>query len=224
MFDNFGEILLRKPLFTYDSLFDYNGKSINHNELLDKFLSNSKFLESIFWSSPSFYKIILDYKNGKVLDEKKKKKISLSLKKYIIRSATRPTPFGTFSGISIRDLHSAELNSHQVNKRKLRIDLSILGKIIKALENNNVLKNYIQYHINNTLYTKDDEYRFYEIKNDLENIIQVSSLEKTKILDEVISYIKTDKINFQVLFTMFEDRFEKEELFSFFEQLIEMKF
>lgn len=101
MFDNFEKVLHRIPIFPLNTLFDKNGETTDLDIIVKEFLKNKFFWEAIFWGSPTFYRVLMDFSEGKITDEKKKLKILNTLKKYIIRSATRPTPYGTFAGVSL---------------------------------------------------------------------------------------------------------------------------
>ncbi len=223
MFDNFEKLLIRKPLFSYEILFDESGLS-KGDVFFQSLLNDDKFLEAIYWSSISFYKTLKKYKEGKIKDEKKKKRILLSLKKFIIRSATRPIPFGAFAGISIQNISISKSNESNSIKRKLRIDMSILSKIIKSIENNHELVNHLPYQLNNTLYDLSNHYRFYEISRASEPKIQISSLDKSTILKRIITDLKNCKINFNQLYLKFKDEFDRDELLIFFKELVEMCF
>jgi hypothetical protein len=127
-----------------------NGETTDLDILVKEFLKNKVFLEAIFWSSPTFYRVLLEFSEGKITDEKKKRKVLNTLKKYIIRSATRPTPYGTFAGVSLSSIGTTSQDAF--SKRKLRLDISILRKIKFSIETHPKLSSYLNFQINNTLY------------------------------------------------------------------------
>ncbi|GAA0462701.1 lantibiotic dehydratase [Alkalibacillus silvisoli] len=84
-----------KPLEFIDSDF------LNSSLDIIKFCKNDKFfLQKIHISSPELYKSLinldLDNINTSKKKQKKVKQIASSLLKYLLRSSSRPTPFGVF--------------------------------------------------------------------------------------------------------------------------------
>lgn len=221
MFDTFEKALLRNPIFPLTTLFNQNGETLDLDILAKEFLANKVFLEAVFWSSTTFYKVLLDYSDGKITDEKKKRKVSNTLKKYIIRSATRPTPYGTFAGVS---LSSFDTTSQAVfSKRKLRLDISILRKIKTSIETHPEFFSYLNFQINNTLYEVNREYRFLEVNLLVDGKCQITALEKNQILKKLISICKKKPISFDTFYANFSKDFEKQELLDFFNELIQMR-
>lgn len=223
MFNNFDRVFNRFPIFSYRELFDDNIKSNNLDKIAIKFLNDPVFLESIFWSSNSFYQVLHDYKLGKISDEKKRKNILLTLKKYIIRSATRPTPYGTFAGVSLSDINKNVLKEN-ITKRKLRVDSEVLLKIIASIELNPAFSKYINYYLNNTIYKVNKEFRFLEVNSNENNEVQLSSLEKSRVLQKIFTIFKNKHINFESFYFEFSNEFSKNDLHFFFKELISMKF
>lgn len=222
MFDNFEKVLFRNPIFPISTLFDENGETKNLDSFAKEFLKNEVFLEAVFWSSPTFYKILLNFKKGEIKDKKKQYRILNSLKKYIIRSATRPTPFGTFAGVSLASIHATSQDTY--SKRKLRLDISILSKIKASIETHPEFSQFLNFQINNTLYEVNLEYRFLEADLSAKRKCQITALEKNQILRKLISICKNGQISFQTFYANFSEDFEKHELYDFFQELISMRF
>lgn len=222
MFDNFEKVLHRIPIFPLNTLFDRNGETTDLDNLAREFLNNKIFLEAVFWSSPTFYQILLDFREGKITDEKKKRKVVNTLKKYIIRSTTRPTPYGTFAGVSLSSVDTTSQDAY--SKRKLRLDISILRKIKTSIETHPKLSSYLNFQINNTLYEVNEEYRFLEVDLIADGKFQITALEKSQILKKLISICKKNPINFHTFYANFSEDFEKQELLEFFNELIHMRF
>lgn len=223
LFQDFGKVMFRKPLFSYTVLFNKENRTINLDELIWNYLEDEKFLEAIFWSSKQLYNTILELKN-KNLPEKKKDKILLTLKKYLIRASTRSTPYGTFAGTAIQDISEKSENEIFTYKKKIRLDVNTIRKIIRSVENNNFLLQHISYSINNTLYSFNDQFRYLEIDKKEKNNPEISSLEKNEILNFIYSKGKKEKINFNFIYSQFSEDFEKQEFLDFFYELIDSGF
>lgn len=65
MFKQFEKAIFRIPLFPLNALFNKNNETYDLDFLAKEFLENEIFWRLSFWSSPAFYKILLDYSEGK---------------------------------------------------------------------------------------------------------------------------------------------------------------
>lgn len=219
MFAGFNQVFLRKPIFSYHQLFDENNNYKEVEKITQEFLENPLFLESIFWSSPSFYQLLKQFKKGEINDEKKRLKIITTLQKYIIRSCTRTTPFGTFAGVT--SLPAIGIDKPQ---RKVRIDTAILHQIKDAIMTEAAFLPYINFQINNTLYAVEEEVRFIEVAGDQAQHVQISSIEKNDILKIIIRHFKHQTFTFQEVKNLFKEEFEEEDLYDFYIELIDAQF
>ncbi|WP_312067595.1 lantibiotic dehydratase [Empedobacter sp.] len=127
-FDFFNKYVTRLPILSIDECYNLNEKKI-----IDIFKNNSIFKESIFLSSPEFYKILTTQLEIGTID----KKIILTLTKFLIRSSYRCTPFGLFAGISVgsfvedlsENIKPIELTHHGKYLRKTRLDMNFLCEL-----------------------------------------------------------------------------------------------
>ncbi|KQM32211.1 lantibiotic dehydratase [Chryseobacterium sp. Leaf201] len=222
-FQDFGKIMVRNPLFSYQILFNDENTTKNLDELIRDYFEDEKFLEAIFWSSKQLYSTILKLKNEN-LSEKKRDRILLTLKKYLIRASTRPTPYGTFAGTAIQNISENDTQESFSNKKKLRLDVNIIRNIIRSIENNKFLSQHISYSANNTLYSFNNQFRYLEIDKKCKNNPQVSSLEKNEILNFVHSKSKKEKVNFHLIYNRFSEDFEEQEFLEFFHELVDSGF
>ncbi len=221
--DDFGKMVIRNPLYSYHILFDEENKTKNLNDLIWEYLEDEKFLEAIFWSSKQLYATILDLKN-KDLPEKKKSKILLTVKKYLIRSSSRSTPYGTFAGTTIQNIKDKNSGKIKSQKKKLRLDIAVIRKIIRSIEDSESLSPYLNYTLNNTIYSFDSQFRYLEIDKYGNKGPQITSLEKNEILNFVYSKRIEGTITFDTIFKQFSNNFGKQDLSDFFDELIESGF
>lgn len=108
-FECLPEVILRTPMYSYLNLL--NGDF--DNAFFEKLKNDKLFEESLLISSPILHKEF--FENEKNINWKEKKRIELSVMKYFIRTCTRPTPFGTFSGLSVLKF----ANSNNVKRKKV---------------------------------------------------------------------------------------------------------
>jgi thiopeptide-type bacteriocin biosynthesis protein len=222
-FQNFSKILIRTPSSFYTDLFNENETTKNLDDLISFCLNDKKFLEAIHWSSTQLYNTILDF-NKKNFPEVKKRQILLTLKKYLIRSATRSTPYGTFAGTFIQSFTNIRLDEEKIFRRKLRLDINIVRKITRSIESNDSFLPYLSFTVNNSLYSFDNQFRYLEIDKNEQTKPKISSLEKNEVLNFLYLKNKEDKITFNLISHKFSEVFEHQELFSFFRELINVGF
>lgn len=222
-FQNFGKIIVRNPAYSYNILFDEKGNSKNLDDLLTLYLNEDKFIEGIYWSSIPLYEIILQM-NDQELSDKKRSKIRLALQKYLIRAATRPTPYGTFAGTAITNISDNNNYSDAISEKKIRLDVNIVRKIIKSIENNVEIFSSIDFTVNNTLYAFYNQLRYLEIDKNGKNTSQISSFEKNNVLNFICSKSKKEKLSFNNLSKELSEFFERDELMIFFHELVESGF
>lgn len=119
-------------------------------------------------------------------------KVGLSLFKYVLRMASRATPFGKFSGISLGAFteHSGIGLSGKFLPN-VRFDMGFLGHISKTLLADDAIRYTSNYKVNNSLYLQGDHYRFIEWKDvDGKRSFQWSRVSKNPILQSVLQFAK----------------------------------
>jgi len=157
------EFVVRKPLFPVNHFFKLFAGSEIKDEDLVKELENPVFWEAIYLGSPSLIKEILKWKDGKIENKKKRSKIKNSIIKYLIRSATRTTPFGLFSGIGIGNIgNQTDLNSESKLKRKTYINADYIFNIGHNLLGDNKIRQNLNFSFNSSCYFIGSEIRCIE--------------------------------------------------------------
>lgn len=223
-FRNYRRYIIRKPSFSYDILFLEKNKTKSLDEVVHNLLENRLFTTSIFWSSPDLYETIQLYKAGN-LKKSKEEKLFSTLKKYALRASTRATPYGTFAGLGIMNLDKE--HQHQC-RRVARIDLAFLDELKNTIANDEKIKPWLKFAVNNSAYKIADNYRFTEpIVSQKENKIeyQLSSLEKTEFIDLIYHNLKKKgKATVNEIKSILPDSFTNEEIHEFIIDLIDSGF
>jgi len=114
-FECLPNIILRTPMCSFLELLKVN---FNEEVFFRELRYNKKFEEALLISSPILHKEFYEKYNLKK-ESKEKRKIQLSILKYYIRSLSRSTPFGTFSGLSVLKLDdSTKIKRKNISERK----------------------------------------------------------------------------------------------------------
>jgi len=219
-YDAYNKYVIRKPLFSYDILFNADKQIKNIEETVNDLIHNDDFVTSVYWSSPEVYQAIINYKEHRLKTDKIPKLIH-TLKKYAIRASTRCTPYGTMAGVAIRDLKNpAERSSVG---RKARIDMEFLAAIKSHIENNPGIIYHLKYKANNTIASIPGQFRYAEpIEKGEKWTEQLSSLERNEYLN-TLSEI-SEPLRYEAIKKLFSSNFQEDEISDFLEELISMKF
>lgn len=133
--------MLRNPSFPIEC---YQNSIQDTNDL--------KMKESILVASKSLYESLDNIENIS-------NKTRTSYIKYQIRSTTRPTPFGLFSGVSLGtfgDRTDITLKDVSYHKKRIRVDMEWLRELIKNIQNDENVIPFLWIKFNEQSYEKGD--------------------------------------------------------------------
>lgn len=195
-------VFCRNSLYTLNDLLKIPRHEDELNTFMDHLYNDTIFKDALFLASPElFYRwksaIEADLSNAVTDKSKEYRKLAISILKYYIRICSRATPFGLFSSYSIIDLEKEVSTTHSGGNfiPFYSVDLNIVFKILRKINNNpNIIKQQ-DYVINNTLYNIGKEYRYVEVthsKEDSRDYI-LNSFERNEVLDLIISETKSPK-------------------------------
>ncbi|MFN7957262.1 MAG: lantibiotic dehydratase [Holophagaceae bacterium] len=130
--------------------------------ILRRALQRSEVREAIFLASPDLEERLDQWISGNLTDEKRDR-VERSLVRYLTRMASRPTPFGLFSGCSIGTwgeeslLKVAGLES---GIRHTRLDMDYLCSLVESLERDPLVRSILNYRPNSSLYAAGGQLRY----------------------------------------------------------------
>jgi thiopeptide-type bacteriocin biosynthesis protein len=176
------KFIIRSPLFPLQ-------ETIDESQLF--YLSQSSFFkEAIYLSSPQFYKEMIKWHEGKIEDEKRKKKILHSAYKYMVRMQSRCTPFGLFAGCGVGSwAENTKIEfSEQSYNRHARLDMELVGLLANFFANHKDLTQQINYFPNDTTYVIGDKLRYvdYNLVGNKKNF-EICSVDNSYYLDKILS-------------------------------------
>ena len=219
-YETYDKYVIRKPLFSYDILFNDKEETKNIEDVVKELIDNDTFVSSIYWSSPDLYELIISYRENR-LKEDKVPRLLHTLKKYVIRSSTRCTPYGTMAGVALQ--HIGNTPEKEPIARKAQIDMDFLAEIKSHIENNENIRKKLRYKANNTLAKIPGQYRYQEpVKSETEEKYQLSSLEINEYLEKISGiphFMKYSEIK-----KLFSEDFGDAEISGFLDELIDIKF
>ena len=128
-------------------------------------------------------------------------KLSVTLYKYLVRMATRPTPFGLFAGISLGQIDGGRslftLSGHV--KPSFRFDMAFAAHLSRRALEHTDIGQHAAYVTNRSLITFDDHYRYmgYQLENSSKHY-RWMRIKRNPLLDYIISFTKR-KRTFQAI-------------------------
>ncbi|MBV8252047.1 MAG: lantibiotic dehydratase [Chitinophaga sp.] len=157
---------------------------------VDDFIHQDEFINSLQVANPPLYDTMTAYKNGTLKDPKKVQKLKKSLKNYILRTATKSTPYGLFTTIaSGRWREEAVKKCYDPSKKNIiaNLDAEILLAITIKLSENKSISRQLTYFSNNTGYQINGKYRYYErSQQGSQSIYKLSSVDDSQLLADIL--------------------------------------
>ena len=183
MFTHFNKILLRTPLMSLSSAYNFEKKD-----------NNTLFEDGLYIASPEFYNEYI--KNKENLNSQKSENLKLSFAKYWLRSSSRCTPFGTFAGATLIPIQKSSqnkiiLNDPTSHNRHIRLDMNYISDFINILLQSELVRKQILFYPNNSIYQIEDKIRYVEYYN--ENNVrkyQISSVLNSDYLQKMLDLAK----------------------------------
>lgn len=224
LFEDFGKVIIRTPLYPYLDLFEQNNETRDLEGLVRSRLEDPVFLEALYWSSPQLFNAALKLKEGSIKGPKENKLLQ-TLKKYLIRASTRCTPYGIYASTGIATPGSHEVNQKRDMERKVRIDMGLLQNIKSHIESDHGIYPHLLYSINNSLYSIPGQYRFTEtIIENGKSQHQLSALQHTVILEQLIALAGNSTVSLSDIYELTDEETSYEEFNDFINELIRSQF
>ena len=203
-------------------------------EKISEYVAEPYFAEALYIASPTLYQQSQKWLRNQMKNDKEVEKLKLSIINYLNRQRSRCTPFGLFASNSVLDWgekHNVILGD---NTRCSRLDMSFLRGLMQYLSSHRLLRLYLRYYANSSLYTIGNEVRYVEYTSQEEKwSYQISSVvsspELTKVLTackdglsyhEVVTYLTSQKINASDATTFVDELIESQLLVSELEPII----
>jgi len=187
--------MLRAPSLPLNVLSDI-AMSDDFGKVLEDLFSKPLVSEAIFLASPGFKRYADSWISAEKTEDKNLKKIRYTLMKYMLRMASRATPFGLFAGISsasFGEVTKVEIFNNKRHVLHLRPDMQYLCTLSEALMREKYIREALKFYPNSSLTKVGEEYRFVEYFTDEEGIRKYQlqrtdhKAELEKILETAIS-------------------------------------
>lgn len=227
---HFGQFLYRVPFFSYDAIHS-RLKDLScgqADEFLHEYLSKPAVREAIFLASPSFDKEVALYLEGGIAksdNAARHDKFVTSAMKYIVRMASRPTPFGMFAGCGIGKVGDEDRIAPDPENpllRRVRPDTGFLISVYEEILKNKEQNKWFRYFTNNTIYPAGGQYRYVEFFGNTggQRIYNLSSFEKSDFVDLVLDSCRQGLYFEEIAALVTDDEISQEEAAEFVQELL----
>ena len=151
-------------------------------------LERPEVAEALFLASPSLFDALAGWRADP--DSRKGKRAENAMVRYLQRMASRPTPFGLFSGCSLGTLDSPtrlRLAPRAKYQRHTRLDMDYLFALCEDLGRDAALRGELLYRPNSSLYRVAGHLRYAEARLDGKNRSHhLVALDPTSYLEETL--------------------------------------
>ena len=170
MYKPYNRYMGRCPLRTFKSVFDYG-------------FENKDFNNAIFLASADLYK-------EKNRNKDYNSRMRYALYKYWVRSATRCTPFGLFSGVFDGILADETKNVISKFQARFRLDSQYICGLINQIESHPAVKDRLKFFPNDSIYTVNNRIRYIEFDDAGDGSFVIQEVDSSKELKRIIEESK----------------------------------
>lgn len=158
-----GLVVMRTPLLPMEELESWNGDRAQLRARLVALLDRPEIAEAIFLASPDLYESLDHWRRDP--ESKKGRRTEAGLVRYFLRMASRPTPFGLFSGCTagrVGERTRLTLDALDSYRRSSRLDMDYLFALCEHLARDPQVRAELRYRPNASLYESNGRLRFAE--------------------------------------------------------------
>ncbi len=192
-------------------------------QTLPVLLSDPIFLESLYIASPVVYDECIKWKNGDI-NAKKVDRLTATLTKYYLRSSSRCTPFGLFSGCSFLEWknNAAPIILDENVDRHIRLDMHYLCMLAQKIATAPGITELLTYYVNNSAYKIGDELRYVEyLFVDGFKKYQITAVQQSEYLTKITEAAKNGKKINELITLIVDEDINEEEAKAFVYDLID---
>lgn len=226
MIYSFDRFVYRIPAYPLEALTKKD-ETGDIDQYLASFFRQPGFMEAMYMASPEFTKEIPLFLEGQITETKRLNKFRSTALKYIGRMASRPTPFGLFSGCGVGVFGDEELVNPEPGQAlvpRVRIDMGLLMSFAEYIITDRELRNVLTYYTNNTIYRFGNKYRYVEYTmKEGEKLYNLSSFEANEYLERILHLSRKGAGLAEYIAELASEEVTAEDVTEFVHELIDSK-
>ena len=215
--------LLRTPGLPLETIDVEIENFESYKSFIENVFSGPEFNEAIQIASPVLYGEALKIFNQKT-DTKETRKIYSSVFNYILRGASRCTPFGQFAGFSTGEVGLAtniRLGEKESHHPHFRLDMDFLQSLIDEVAKIRSVQLSSRFYPNNSIFLLNGKYFYLEYILKNFKTYQVSQVDHSEYLEDILK-AAAEGLNIESLAAVIDDEdITQEEKTEFIHELID---
>lgn len=223
----FSKFIMRTPALPLSELWEALENNENPQQWTHELMSvfqSPKVQEALFIGSPNLYQRCQEWLEGKITDPKEAGKLEQSLLRYYSRMHTRCTPFGLFAACSLgtwaKETEVAMKPLPHMT-RNTRLDMHYLCALAQQLERNPLLRPFLTYYPNSSIYAFGQKLRYVEyLYREGQRHHQITGVESNPYLLKLLEVAKEGASFKQLLEAIVDDEISEEEATPFIHEII----
>ena len=183
----------------------------NEEEMLRVF-SNNDYKNAILFSSPALYVEFKRWLSGKITSDKNRKKIKVSLLKYLARMSSRCTPFASLASCGyVTWGNTQHIHPDEHSEDRFRLDMLYCCMISQKMMQDRSIRERLSYQMNDTIYSMGNSWRYITYSSHgFGRVFQVREIAKTRPLAMLLKNA-TNSHSFQSLVALLQGSFDLSE-------------
>jgi len=224
-YSQFDKFIFRSPTLPFSTIKEFVENNDVPDEYLKKMLDDNIVREAIFLASPVLYDELMQLSKENKNDPKYIQDLKISLSKYLLRMATRCTPFGLFAGFSIGDFGEStdiKLKKNNEYKSHTRFDMNYLVALSLDLIKNPGIRNKVKFYPNSSINRIDDKIRYVEYKYiKSERTHNIVAVDNSDYLEQILKCAEKGSTIAELSNSIVDDEIFYETAEAFVNELIE---
>ncbi len=225
-YQNFSSFILRSPLFSFNFIEAMVSGTRTSEEALMEACRLPAVDEALFLASPDLHSQMKVWLDGGLTDRKKRERLHYGLMKYLLRMATRPTPFGLFAGYSIGKWDregKVELPEQSLYERHTRMDMNYLCALAQNLAKHPLIKENILFYPNSSIYPVGDQLRYveYRYRQKARRTHHIVAVDRSDYLENVLEKAASGASLKELADLLVDDEITYQDARDFIEELVQ---
>lgn len=177
-------LVMRFPRYPLDFLLN----CIDDEELMREVFSTVDFKNAILFSSPSLFQELKHLLAGQITNVKRKKKVELSLFKYLTRMSCRCTPFASLASCGcVKWGDNQDVKPDRSRLERFRLDMLYLCVLSQRLIKDHGIREHLSFRVNETIYQLGQKVRYITYStNGKGRKYQVNEVGMTRLLKYIL--------------------------------------
>lgn len=223
-YTSFQRYILRTPLLPINYIRRLVKDGVIIKDALLDACADEAVMEALFLASPSFYREVQKWREGKLPNSKEEDKVMQGLYRYLARMCTRCTPFGMFAGITagtVADKTDIKMSPKETNITNVRLDMNYVCALAKDIAEIPEIKEQILFYPNNSMYRIGEKMRYVEYSfNNARRSHHISAVDASDYLMRIINEAKQGRRLIQLAQLIVDDEITIDDAKAFIDEVV----